>query len=218
MVRKVWGKEPATARPCTALPRPNHPPAHPHASHPRATSCSQSLVVQPFTATGEPVLADGATITFNLTATNTGACFGRQTGRRRQGAPVCYGPNSPAATNQHSLVPPHSFRTAAINKVAKSSISVAIARRPSCTAAACLAVSPSSGAADSTAFAASASGFAADSALVYDFGVQLPSGRRDTHARGASDPRFTFAPRTLPAGPHTLFVCARGASARERGG
>lgn len=104
------------------------------------------------------------------------------------------------------------LHTAATNKVARSSIAVQIARRPACTAAAgasCLAVSPASGPATST-FTVTAAGFAADSDLAYDFGVQRADGRRDFFARSSADARYAFAPRALKAGTQTLFVCARG--------
>ncbi|PRW57206.1 receptor for egg jelly precursor [Chlorella sorokiniana] len=131
-----------------------------------------------------------------------------------------------ASTTKQSLVlPPSTAAGAAVftdgttvvinvtatanGKSATASITVPIARRPACTAASCLAVSPASGATDTTAFVASASGFVADSALVYDFGVRLADGRSTYHARGAADPTFSFAPRVLEAGQHTLFVCAR---------
>ena len=90
-----------------------------------------------------------------------------------------------------------------------------IARRPACTAASCLAVSPASGATDSTTFVASASGFVADAALVYDFGMRLADGKSQFHARGAADPTFSFAPRVLEAGEHTLLVCARDTSGSQ---
>ena len=70
---------------------------------------------------------------------------------------------------------------------------------------------PASGPVDVTSFVATAAGFAADSALFYDFGLQLPSGKADLFTRSATDSRFTFAPRVLAEGTHTLFVCARGA-------
>ena len=92
---------------------------------------------------------------------------------------------------------------------------VPIARRPACTAATCLAVSPASGPTDSTTFVASASGFVADAALVYDFGVRLADGKSQFHARGAADPTFSFAPCVLEAGEHTLLVCARDASGSQ---
>lgn len=96
-------------------------------------------------------------------------------------------------------------------KTATASISVPIARRPACTAAdgACLSVTPTTGSEDNATFLAAAVGFAADSSLVYDFGVLLADGRRDVHARGGTDPAFAFAPRVLRAGNHTLFACAR---------
>ncbi|PSC71100.1 putative DNA-3-methyladenine glycosylase 2 [Micractinium conductrix] len=96
-------------------------------------------------------------------------------------------------------------------KSARASISVPIARRPSCTAAtSCLSVSPASGAADTTSFMASAAGFAADSALTYDFGEQdVATGRRSFHVRASATASHTFAPRTLPVGTHTLFACAK---------
>lgn len=100
-------------------------------------------------------------------------------------------------------------------KSATASISVPIARRPACTAASCLAVSPASGATDSTTFVASASGFVADAALVYDFGMRLADGKSQFHARGAADPTFSFAPRVLEAGEHTLLVCARDTSGSQ---
>lgn len=83
---------------------------------------------------------------------------------------------------------------------------------PACTAAdgACLSVTPATGSEDNATFLAAAVGFAADSSLVYDFGVLLADGRRDVHARGGTDPAFAFAPRVLRAGNHTLFACARG--------
>lgn len=105
--------------------------------------------------------------------------------------------------------PPILILPAANGKSATASITVPIARRPACTAAACLAVSPASGATDTTTFVATATGFVADSALVYDFGLRLADGRTQYHTRGAADPAFSFAPRVLEAGQHTLFVCAR---------
>ena len=98
---------------------------------------------------------------------------------------------------------------AANGKSATASITVPIARRPACTAASCLVVSPTSGPTDTTTFAAAASGFVADAPLVYDFGVRSADGRSQYHARGAASPSFSFAPRVLEAGQHTLFVCAR---------
>ncbi|KAL4452032.1 hypothetical protein ABPG75_007694 [Micractinium tetrahymenae] len=135
----------------------------------------QSLVIQPYTAAGVPVFADGATITIHVTASADG-------------------------------------------KSATASLAVPIARRPACTAAAgasCLAASPASGPQDTTAFAATASGFAADSSLTYDWGTQDAAGRREYFARGTADAAFTFAPRVLPAGSATLFVCARDANGAQ---
>lgn len=151
---------------------------------------------------------------------------------------------------QHSVCP-HHFTNTADGKSARASISVPIARRPSCTAAtSCLSVSPASGAADTTSFMArwvqcfwplrvawrrlvqhglfallalltdphatrtpppsSAAGFAADSALTYDFGEQdVATGRRSFHVRASATASHTFAPRTLPVGTHTLFACAK---------
>lgn len=106
---------------------------------------------------------------------------------------------------------------AANGKSATASIAVPIARRPACTAASgsCLTVSPASGTTDATTFVASASAFVADAALVYDFGERLAGGRSEFHVRGAADPTFSFAPRVLGAGDHTLFVCARGGRSGE---
>ncbi|KAL4419691.1 hypothetical protein ABPG75_006789 [Micractinium tetrahymenae] len=96
-------------------------------------------------------------------------------------------------------------------KSATASIAVPIARRPACTATdgACLSITPTSGPEDNTTFLAATAGFAADSSLVYDFGVLLGDGRRDFYARGSTDPSFAFAPRVLRAGNFTLFACAR---------
>ena len=134
---------------------------------------------------------------------------------------------TPGATTKQSLVIPAtaagqavfadgatlvvSVTATADGKSATASLAVTVARRPACTAgASCLAVSPASGAADA-AFVASASGIAADSALAYDFGLQAADGSRDAHARGSAEPSFTFAPRVLGAGSHTVYACARGA-------
>ena len=107
------------------------------------------------------------------------------------------------------MLPP---ATAADGKNATASITVTMARRPSCTVGggACLSVSPASGAVDNTSFVATASGFAADSTLLYDFGVQSAAGKQSFFVRSAADPRFTFAPRVLPEGASTMFVCAKG--------
>lgn len=98
-------------------------------------------------------------------------------------------------------------------KSAIASIAVPIARRPACTATggSCLSVSPTSGPLDTTSFTLTASGFVADGALTYDFGVQdASSGRRNHHMRGAAERAFTFAAHVLPVGENMLFVCAKG--------
>ena len=171
-------------------------------------ACLQTLVIQPFAANGSSVFADGATLVINATA-SAGGCrqlclcgrFEVSEPATNAGTDMCCPPSCPPA---YLLTPP------ADGKTATASFAVTIARRPTCTTSFCLTVSPASGAVDTTAFVAAASGFAADSALVYHFGVQRPDGWRDYHSRGSADAKFAFAPRVLPAGDYSLFVCATG--------
>lgn len=93
---------------------------------------------------------------------------------------------------------------------ASATIAVGISRRPACTAVSCLAASPTSGAQDTTAFALTASNFAADEPLVFDWGQITPGGYKDFWARSSQQASFTFAAGTLDAGNQTLFMCARG--------
>lgn len=100
---------------------------------------------------------------------------------------------------------------AANSRSATASISVPIARRPACTAATCLAVSPSSGFVHNTSFTATASNFVADGALTYRFGAKLEGGREATF-RSASEPQYTIKDWVLPVGEHDIVVCAQGES------
>ena len=118
--------------------------------------------------------------------------------------------------------PPRSSAWSADGVPSSASITVTIARRPTCTLpGGCLVVAPTSGPRDG-AFAATVSGIVADSPdgstlasqLVYDFGLQRGSGRRELYVRSTASPTYTFAPSTLPTGDVVvLFACARGEEA-----
>eukprot|EP00887_Chlorella_sp_A99_P005110 scaffold25.g5110.t1 len=98
-------------------------------------------------------------------------------------------------------------------RTASSSLAVDVARRPACAAAppaSCLVAAPVSGECTTTAFVLTASDFAADEGLVYDWGRVTSSGGRDYWARGGQLATYTFATGALPAGQQALFVCARG--------
>lgn len=102
-----------------------------------------------------------------------------------------------------------------------------MARRPACASGtSCLStarLSKSGGAAAGRRLLAtppaepvvlSAEGFASDYPMTFDFGVELPNGRRNYHERDSASPTYVFALYTLPPGDHILFVCARGAWGR----